>query len=128
LKTLAHHESARNDRAGEWTCDGVEGTRLMANETSRPADVHAPTPREQWRIRLLLFPKERDRFLGDVGEQRESARKEMGYLPGIELAPAAQASVDRRAIARVLVVHGILKLRRRRITLPISFAKSARSS
>jgi transposase InsO family protein len=128
LKTRAHHESARNDRAGEWTCDDVEGARLMANETSRPWGVHAPTPRDRWRIRLMLSPKERDRFLGDVDEQRERARREMGYLPGIELGPAAQASVDRRAIARALVAHGILKLRRRRITLPISFAKSSRIS
>jgi transposase InsO family protein len=128
LKTRAHHESARNDRAGEWTCDDVEGARLMANETSRPGGIHGPTPIEQWRIRLLLSAKERERFLGGVDEQRERARKEMGYLPGINLAPATQASVDRRAIVRALVAYGILKLRRRRITLPMSFAKSSRIS
>jgi hypothetical protein len=32
LKTRAHHESARNDRPGEWTCDDVEAARIICYE------------------------------------------------------------------------------------------------
>ena len=128
LKTRAHHESARNDRPGEWTCDDVDAARLMANETSRPGGIHAPTPNERWRIRLLLTPAEREKFQETVEAFRAEVRKELGCLPGIDPGSATRAAVDRRAITRALVAHGILKLRRRRITLPISIAKSSRIS
>ena len=128
LKVRAHHESARNDRAGEWTCDDVEAARLMANETSRPGGFHAPTPNERWHIRLLLSREEREKFQVSVEQMRADARKELGCLPGIDPGPAMRATVDRRAITRALVAHDILRLRRRRISLPISIAKSARIS
>jgi transposase InsO family protein len=125
LKVRAHHESARNDRAGEWTCDDVEAARLMANETSRPGGFHSPTPSERWRIRLLLSGRERESFHESVERLRKGVGIEFGCLPGIDPGPAMRASIDRRAITRALVAHGILKLRRRRITLPICIQKSA---
>ena len=128
LKTRAHHESARNDRPGEWTSDDVEAARLMANETSRPGGFHAPTPNDQWRIRMLLSPKERERFRASLEMLREETRKEFGCLPGIDPVSGTRAAIDRRAITRALVAHGILKLRGRRITLPISVANSSRIS
>ena len=128
LKVRAHHESARHDRAGEWTCDDVEGARLMANETARPGGFHRPTPNERWRIRLLLSSEERERSQAAVAERREQARKELGCLPGIDPGRAMAAAVDRRAITRALVAHGILNFRRRRISLPIFSAKCAEIS
>jgi transposase InsO family protein len=125
LKTRAHHESARNDRAGEWSCDDIEAARLMANVTSRPGGFHAPTPNEQWRIRLVLSPRERELFRSRVEAFRAEEQKASGFLPGIDPGPAAHAKIDRRAITRALVAHGILNFRRRRITLPIYYAKSA---
>jgi transposase InsO family protein len=128
LKTRAHHEAARNDRAGEWTCDDVEAARLMANETSRPGGFHRPTPNEQWHIRLLLSPRERDSFQSTVEAFRAEERITLGYLPGIDPGPASRAKIDRRAITRALVAHDMLHFRRRRITLPIYWAKSAEIS
>jgi transposase InsO family protein len=124
LKVRAHHESARNDRPGEWTCDDVEAARLMANETSRPGGFHSPTPNERWRIRLLLSREEREAFRASVESLRKNVGMEFGCLPGIDPGPAMRASIDRRALTRALVAHGILKLRRRRITLPICIHKS----
>jgi transposase InsO family protein len=125
LKTRAHHESARNDRPGEWTCDDVEGARLMANETARPGGFHAPTPNERWRIRLLVSVQEREAFRATVEALRADARNELGCLPGIAIGTASRAAVDRRAITRALVARGILKFRRRRITLPIYWTNSS---
>jgi hypothetical protein len=125
LKTRAHHEAARNDRPGEWTCDDVEGARQMANETARPWGFHGPTPGQGWKMRSPVSCAERREFLREVCRRREEARKELGYLPGIELDCRARAVVDRRAIPRTLVSHGILRFRRRRITLPIPFARSS---
>jgi transposase InsO family protein len=120
LKVRAHHESARHDRPGEWTCDDVEAARLMANETSRPGGFHKPTPNERWRIRLLLSAKERESFRESVERLRKDVGIELGCLPGIDPGSAKRAMIDRRAITRALRAHGILELRRRRITLPIS--------
>ena len=97
----------------------------MANETARPGGMHAPTANQQWRVRLLVSPADRDGFLESVERRRAEATMQLGYLPGIELDSRARAVVDRRAIARVLVLHGILNVRRRRITLPICFARTA---
>jgi transposase InsO family protein len=126
LKTRAHHESARDDRAGEWTCDDVEAARLMANETSRPGGFHAPTPNQLWRIRLLLSQGERESFQKTVEAFRAEEQKEAGgFLPGMDPGPAICAKIDRRAITRALVAHGILNFRRRRISLPIYWPKTA---
>ncbi len=126
LKTRAHHESARNDRAGEWTCDDMEAARLMANETSRPGGFHAPAPNQLWRIRLLLSQGERESFQKTVETFRSEEQKHAGdFLPGMDPGPAFRAKIDRRAITRALVAHGILNFRRRRISLPIYWPKSA---
>jgi hypothetical protein len=125
LKVRAHHESARHDRPGEWTCDDVEAARLMANETGRPGGFHSPTPNERWRIRLLLSAKERDFFRNTVSDLRKGVAIEFGCLPGADPGRFTRAAIDRRAITRALVAHDILKFRRRRITLPISIQKMA---
>lgn len=119
LKTRAHYEAARNSRPGEWTCDDVEGARLMANQTSRPRGYLSPPPEVIWKGRLPITRKTRAVFAETVGNCQEEARKERGYPQSAELTPRTQASIDRMAIRRALVACGILSIRRRRITLPI---------
>lgn len=62
LKIRERHKSARNDRPGDWNRDEVEEARHMANGASSPGAVHAPTAHDRRRIRLLLSPRERERF------------------------------------------------------------------
>ena len=95
LKTRAHHESARNNRPGEWTCDDVEGARLQANETARP-----------------LFGE-------TVRRMEKQARKDLVLPPEGPLGPRDAAQVRRIGITRALVAHGYLFFRRRRIPSPI---------
>ncbi len=98
---------------------------MMANETSRPGGFHAPTPNEQWRIRLLISEEEGESFKVNFEALREEARVELGCLPGIDIGPYLRSAVDRQAITRAVVAHGIVKFRRRRISLPIFIQKSA---
>ena len=128
LKTRAHHESARNDRPGEWTCDDVEGARLMANQTARPWGAKGMTPDQAWSYRRIISADERAEFWERVTELGEDVRREQGYLPGLDLGPAAKASVERVSISRALVELGVLEFRRRRIPLPISRALEANIS
>ncbi len=119
LKTRAHHESARNDRPGEWTCDDVEAARLMANQTGRPWGAAGLTPDQAWSHRRPIDQEDRQIFGELVADFAEEARAEQGYLPGIDLGHAARAAVHRVAISRALVALGILEVRRRRIPLAI---------
>jgi len=128
LKTRAHHESARNDRPGEWTCDDVEGARLMANQTGRPWGAAGLTPDEAWEHRREIRADERADFAELVMTCAEEAQEEQGVPPGVVPGPAARASIKRVAISRALVAYGILELRRRRIPLAISSRFSAKIS
>ena len=116
LKTYAHHEAARHDRPGEWTCDDVEGARLRANELARPWGHAGPSPTEAWASRPALDPATRGRFydLLDIERARRlaAARDEKKG----ELGDGDRVRIERQAIAAALVAAGILVVRRRRIS------------
>ena len=119
LKTRAHHIAARNDRPGEWTSDDVEGARLMANETARPKGRAGPAPDEAWNMRLEVGRGQRRRFLESVREYRVILIKENGFQPETKLSKRKEEAIERKAVARALVKHGYLSIRRRRIPQPI---------
>ena len=118
FETRAHHESARNDRPGEWTCDDVEGARLQANQTARPFGLIGPTPDDVWQYRAVPTDDERSAFADRVRCYQNETCAEQGYLPGAPLTREQQNSIDRVAISRALIELGYLVIRRRRIPLP----------
>ncbi len=137
MKTRTHHEAARHDHPGEWTCDECEAARLQANELARPWGAHQPTPDQAWADRRLeshctmavssvITAEQRAAFRAAVEEEEIKARSEQGYETNAALGHNAQAAVHRVAIRRALVAIGILRFRRRRITLPIKGTKVAR--
>lgn len=119
IKTRAHHEAARHGHPGEWNCEDVEAARLQANETAHPWGAAAPTPDIAWIERQGITEVQRAAFLKTIEDLRPKVQEELQYLPGIPLGPKDQAAVDRVAIGRALVAHGLLSFRRSRITLPI---------
>lgn len=119
IKTRAHHEAARYGHPGEWNCEDVEAARLQANETARPWGAAASTPDIAWIERQGITEAVRAAFLKTVEDLRPRAKEELLYLPGIPLGRKGKAAVDRVAIGRALVAHGLLSFRRSRITLPI---------
>jgi transposase InsO family protein len=123
LKTRAHHESSRNDRPGEWTCDDVEGARLQANQMARPFGLIGPTPDDVWQYRSIPTDDERSTLADRVRRYQNETCAEQGYLPGAPLTREQQNSIDRVAISRALIELGYLVIRRRRIPLPFWRAK-----
>ncbi len=119
IHARAHHEAARHDRPGDWTCDDIEAARLQANETARPWGRFGNTPREAWDLRLPIRAEERADFHETYRNFYEAERASRGILPGARLQHREQASIDRVAISRALIEQGFLLVRRRRITLPI---------
>lgn len=123
IKTRAHHESARNDRPGRWSCDDIEAARCQANDTARPEGPHAPTPSERWSMRETIPQSEREKFIEAYRVYEKQQRVERGCLPMSELGHRDQAALDRVAISRALVDRSFLVFRRRRIPLPFSSKK-----
>lgn len=119
LKTYAHHEAARNDRLGEWTCDDIEAARLRANELSRPHGLRGPTPNELWDNRDPITPTERYEFRKLVKSRHDENLAELWKEKGEEPNLSEKATARRRAVARALAESNMLSIRRRRISPPI---------
>jgi transposase InsO family protein len=118
LKTYAHHEAARHDRPGEWTCDDVEAARLRANELCRPRGHAGPTPDESWSAYRPAGPAERHTFGRAVEAERARRLDQAVADHGGPLTDNHRAHLERQAIHAALVTCGILEVRRRRISPP----------
>ena len=118
LKTRAHHEAARNNRPGEWTCDDVEAARLQANYTARPKGAKGPTPQEMWESRPKISNQERETFLKTSERiKREMLKKCMEGSDSVSELEIAR--IERRSVESALKEHGYFVTGRRRITPPI---------
>jgi hypothetical protein len=109
-----------NDRPGRWTSDDCEAAREQANRTARPWGVRGPTPEERWNGRRAITVEERERFRRLLEVCRRRVRADAGCLPGIPQTRTIEASLERKAVGRTLVACRLLRVRRRRITTPIS--------
>jgi hypothetical protein len=118
IKTRAHHIAAREGRPGAWTCDDVEEARLQANETARPLGAGSPSPDELWARRARVENDERGTFQQTVRIFKWEVIGKQARLPGI-ITDREQAQIDREAVTRALLYHGILTIARRRFTQPI---------
>jgi transposase InsO family protein len=119
LKIRAHYISALNDRVGNWTCDDLEQARRQMNRLGRPRGADGACPDELWNDRESVRDEERDVFLRDYRRRYGVESAKRGIPWGVQLQHIERTSIDREAIARVLVEHGFLMIRRRRITLSI---------
>jgi transposase InsO family protein len=124
LKTRTEDHAARHGRPGHWTCDDAAAARLEANATARPRGPRGPTPDAAWAGRSRLDPGERQRFRMSVDAERRSARHDRGLDEHRPLDVMTERSIDRVAIRRALVEHGVLNFSRRRILPPIPKPKA----
>jgi len=106
LKTYTHHEAARHDRPGEWTCDDLDAARLWANALARPSGRRGSSPDEAWNERTPITLQERIEFYQRV--EMETTKRNVAQLKGVE-----RAAAERKAIAAALVAFGYLLIRRR---------------
>jgi len=126
LQTAIHIEAARWDRPGEWTCDDVEKARLVANAEHHPWGLAQPTPDQAWASRSPISEELRQALAATVNQLIPAARLKLKLdlsLGWDQLDRWKQGAVLRIAIGRALVVHGLLRIRRTRITQPLSIKK-----
>jgi len=119
LKTRTERHAARAGHPGVWTGDDVVAAQAEANAVARPHGPDRPSPDELWQARRQLTAVERVHFGETVARLRdeESAREGLATEGSPHLAQARR--VERAAISRALVEHGLLLFTRRRIPLPI---------
>jgi hypothetical protein len=89
-------------------CDDAEAARLEANQTARPWGSRGPTPDEAWQARRPIGADERAAFADTARRLEREARQEQGCPPDGPLDPVLQAAVNRAALRRALVAHGLL--------------------
>jgi transposase InsO family protein len=119
LKVRTHEQAAGQGRAGHWTAEDMESARGMGNELHYPTRLHGRTPAAAFRARMPIPTKEREAFQCTVEVRRAEERTQREELKDTILGHAAQSHIDRLAIGRALVDHGILFFKRRSITTPI---------
>jgi transposase InsO family protein len=120
LKERTEAHAARHGRPGHWTWDDVAAARLEANATARPHGPAGPTPDEAWAARPSLTTDQRLSFRRSVEAHRCTARSELEVLPTGPCSVLTERAVDRVAMSRALVEHGVLLFTRRSIppTIP----------
>ena len=119
LKTRTERYATRAGHPGFWTSDDVAAAQTEANATARPQGENGPTPNTLWQTRRSITPEERRFFQETVHQQRE------GLGQTEDLSSKEERRMQRKAIRRALVEHGILLFSRRRIPLPITAEKTA---
>ena len=126
LTTRTERHAARHERPGQWTLDDAAAALAEANCLARPRGERGPSPDTAWAARPRLSAEQRHLFAEAVARQRDLERTREGLVTEgtPEAAPAAR--LERRAIQRALVEHGLLVFSRRRIPLPIPRRKAAR--
>lgn len=128
LEVRAFYESARHDRPGQWTCDDVAAARLQANTTARPWGLYGPTPDAAWQQRVTITDLEARLFRTAYDRERDRECAERDNVSWNECSTWLRASIDRVALSRVLIQRGLLFIRSRRITPPITLRSAGRIS
>jgi transposase InsO family protein len=119
LKTRTERYASRDGHPGYWTMDNVAAGQTEANATARPQGETGPTPNDLWPTRRSITAEERRLFQETVLRNRE----ELGEKE--DLSATEERCIQRGAIRRALVEHGILLVSRRRIPQPIPKQKTA---
>ncbi len=126
MKDRTSWKALLGGRPKEWTREDLEAARVEANELPRGPGM--PSAGDVWRNRPAITPELRAAFRASVAaeEARERSAYGIGLCTVVE--PRLAAEIQRTAIRRALVAHGILRFRRRRIPLPKRLLKRAKIS
>lgn len=126
LEVRAFYESARHDRPGQWTSDDIAAARLQANATVRRFGPTSPTPDEAWNARRPITDIESHQFRRTYDHAHQRACAELDHAP--TGSHRERARLDRVALTCALVERGLLFIRSRLVTPPITLRSAGRIS
>jgi hypothetical protein len=102
-------QATREGRQDRWTSTDLEAARLVANATRAPKALDHSAK---------LTPELRAAFRRSVAAERSRLFAARGLDPA-SAPKGLRNQVNRQAITRALVAHGILEIRSRRVSLPL---------
>ena len=108
-----------------WSVEDLEAARMRTNEVTRPWGYPGPTPEEAWEMREPVKKESRRKFISDLTSIRSSIKLDFGFDLYDELDRKFEAYIERQSVSRACVAHGLLDIRRRRISKPIIARKCA---
>ena len=101
-----------------WTSEHFHAARASSNALPRRANPYGRPPQDLWAVRQPITESERARFLASLADQRAQTSAEAEAENKNLDRRSVKAAVERTAVRRALVAHGILYVRRRSIPLP----------
>jgi hypothetical protein len=110
---------ALRGRRESWLAEDLEVAQSLTNSLPKDAGLGALPRGEVFRSRKPIPEEVRAAFRRTVKEEAALEREARGILKGEVLSRAKQAQIDRKAIRRALVAHGILNIRKRRVSLTL---------
>lgn len=137
MKIRTAEQALRHGRPNDWTCEDAQAARRLANHATRPFGPNGPTRHQLWQQRMSITQEQRETFALVVEGYRKQTISEHGYAAskcrrrtrGREksargskgsLGKAERVLIERISVRRALGAHGILRVRRGRIPLPLS--------
>jgi transposase InsO family protein len=125
LTTRTRYLAERQGHDHAWTSADLEAARQQANTTARPRGAAGPTPEALWQSRRPCSLSERARFWS-LAQAREAEVQATDRIAANEVLDHYQrAALDRTVLTSVLVQHGDLEIRRRRIPQRLFGRKAA---
>ena len=129
IKTYAADFARFHGRIGRWSCDDVEGARLLVNHS--PALDHLLNPAEGFAFRSTIDLDLRRVFWEAIAaafdrrRQQWLAKGQVNARLGLDGEPMRQGVLERLAIADALQELGLLTIRSEPVSQPIHGTKSA---
>ena len=125
IEAYTHFESAKRNRPDMWLAEDLEAARRRTNEVTRPFGWPGPSPEEMWKQRKPVTANKLHAFRSDLTSIRSSIKLDLGFDVYDELDRKTEAYIERQSVSRACVAHGLLDIRRRRISQPIIAKKCA---
>lgn len=125
LTTRTRYLAERQGHDQAWTSADLEAARQQANTTARPRGAAGPTPEEMWQRRRPCSLAERARFWSLAQAREAEVRATDRIAANEDLDHHQRAALGRRVLTSVLVQHGDLEIRRRRIPQRVFGRKAA---
>lgn len=119
LRERTEHLAAGQGHAGAWRVEDMERAKELQNMLPKDASQGERSRGEVFDARRRISEAERSEFTIRVKTEELLARRERGIGRDVVLSQRKQSEINRTAIRRALVAHGILTIRRRRVSLTL---------
>lgn len=118
----------QGESSGNWRGEDLEVASWLTNLLPKRPERGAKSRWEVFANRTEITAEARTQFATSVAEEEQLERKARGLPSEMLLSKETQSQIDRITISRALVAHGLLNVRRRRVSLTLKSIFTAKIS